>query len=251
MNAISEPGARLRIEDAGAGVRLLTLDRPAKRNAIDQALFAELIAAFRALDKDASVGAAVLTGAGPAFCAGVDLNDVGDAEVLAERRRTGLNPPAVLLGVETPVIAAVNGPCVTGGLELALACDFILAAESAVFADTHLKLGLLPSWGCSALLPEAVGARRAKELSLTGRAFSAAEALDYGLVASVVAGDGVLDAALDLARGIAALPAEKVAAFLSVVDQGVGRDRAERLQMEREALLRTSHDADHRNHLDL
>lgn len=251
MRAISEPGARLRIEDAGGGVRLLTLDRPEKRNAIDQRLFGELIDAFRALDRDPEVGAAVLTGAGPAFCAGVDLKDVGDREVLAERRRTGLNPPAVLLATETPVIAAVNGPCVTGGLELALACDLIVAAEAAIFADTHLKLGLLPSWGCSALLPEAVGVRRAKELSLTGRACTAAEALDYGLVASVVEGPALLDSALDLARGVAALPAARVAAFLAVVDQGVGRDRAARLDLEREALLRTSLDADHRNHLDL
>ena len=95
----------------------------------------------------------MLTGSEPAFCGGVDLTDVSDSELLAERRRTGMSPPGTLLSVQTPVIAAVNGACVAGGLELALACDLMIASTAASFADTHLQLGLIPSWGGSALLP--------------------------------------------------------------------------------------------------
>ena len=222
-------------EESAPGVRLLTLNRPEKRNAVNQQMFDELTAAFRSVDAHEEVRAVVLTGAGTAFCAGVDLKDVGDPALLEQRRRAGVSPAAALLQVQTPVIAAVNGACVAGGLELVLACDIVVAADEATFADAHLQLGLLPSWGGGALLPLAVGLRRAKELALTGRFATALEAERYGLVAQVVAPEALLSTAMRLATRIAAAPADKVRSLLRIYDESAGL--AERMALERRVLL--------------
>jgi enoyl-CoA hydratase/carnithine racemase len=235
-------GGSLIRADLGDGVRLLRLNRPQKRNAIDRELYRRLIAEFDALDGDAAVRAVVLTGSDPAFCGGVDLIDAADPELVAERRRDDDNPAAAARRAAVPVIAAVNGPCVTGGLELLLSCDFALASDRAVFADTHAQLGMVPAWGGAALLPEAVGLRRAKEMALTGRFVDAGEAREIGLVAAVVPHERLLGEATEVARRIAAAPAEKVAATRSIYDGGVGLDRADRLRLERSTLLATSVD---------
>jgi enoyl-CoA hydratase len=227
----------LRVEDLDGGVRLLTLDRPDKRNAIDQALFDALLAAFAALDTDPAVRVAVLTGADPAFSGGVDLADAGDPDVVAARRAGGISPPTALLDVATPVLGAINGACVTGGLELALACDFLIASDRARFADTHVQLGVLPLWGASALLPEAVGVRRAKELALTGRFIDAEEALALGLVTRVVHHADLLPVTLDVARRIAAAEPQRVQDLLALHDTGSGRPREDRLRAERDRVL--------------
>jgi enoyl-CoA hydratase len=234
--------ATLLSEDPHPGIRLLTLNRPEKRNAIDRQLFSELIGAFEALDRDDSVRVAILTGGGTAFCGGVDLADVGDDRLIEARRRTGISPPGVLLRIQTPVIAAVNGPCVAGGLELALACDIVIASQTATFADTHLQLGLLPSWGGAALLPAAVGTRRAKEMALSGRFISAQEAQRYGLAAQVVAPTRLLEAAMALGQQIAAVPPAQTRRLLEIYDEGEGLQRRERLQLERRILLETEVD---------
>ncbi len=222
-------------DEAAPGVRLLTLNRPEKRNAVNRQMFDELIDAFRSVDPDVEVRAVVLTGAGTGFCAGVDLKDAGDSALLEERRRAGVSPATALLEVQTPVIAAVNGACVAGGLELVLASDIVIAADEATFADTHLQLGLLPSWGGGALLPLAVGLRRAKELALTGRFATALEAERYGLVAQVVAPAALLSTAVQVATRIAAAPSDKTRSLLRVYDEGAGL--AERMALERRVLL--------------
>lgn len=232
----------LLIDDSRPGIRVLTLDRPQKRNAIDRELFCELIEAFIQLDRDEAVRVAIVTGNGSAFCGGVDLDDVSDRELIEERRRTGVSPPSVLLQVGTPVIAAVNGACVAGGLELALACDVVIASKTASFADTHLQLGLLPSWGCGALLPAAVGTRRAKEMSLSGRFITASEALQYGLVTDVVAPHSLLASATALAKRIAAVPPAQAERLLAIYDDGEGLKRSERMALERSVLLETTLD---------
>jgi enoyl-CoA hydratase len=229
----------LLIDEPHPGIRVLTLNRPDKRNAIDRELFSELIVAFKELDRDGAVRVAILTGSGSAFCGGVDLADVSDSELLQERRRTGVSPPGVLLTVQTPVIAAVNGACVAGGLELALACDVVIASTAASFADTHLQLGLIPSWGGAALLPAAIGTRRAKEMILSGRFITADEAHQYGLAAQVVSPDELLGTALAFAQAIAALPPGPVRRLLEVYDGGEGLRRTERLELERRVLLET------------
>ncbi|HEX3803135.1 MAG TPA: enoyl-CoA hydratase-related protein [Solirubrobacteraceae bacterium] len=236
------PPATLLIDEAHPGIRVLTLNRPEKRNAIDRQLFSDLIDAFNELDRDEAVRVAIITGSGPAFCGGVDLTDVGDRELIEERRKTGVSPPGVLLTVQTPVIAAVNGACVAGGLELALACDVVIASAAASFADTHLQLGLIPSWGGAALLPAAVGTRRAKEMILSGRFITADEAYQYGLAAQVVSPDELLEAAVALAQRIAHAPPGQVQRLLEIYDGGEGLQRDERLELERRILLETQLD---------
>ena len=147
----------LLVETAG-GVRTLTLNRPAARNALSSELMDRLVDGFRAAEDDPDVQAVVLTGADPAFCAGVDLKEAGATGL----RSTSVtdwkgSPWWVLGGMSTPVIGAINGPAVTGGLELVLQCTFLVASERAVFADTHARVGLHPGGGLSGLLPRRWG----------------------------------------------------------------------------------------------
>jgi enoyl-CoA hydratase len=190
-------------EDAG-GVRLLTLNRPAARNALSSELIHRLVGALHAAEDDPDVRAVVLTGADPAFCAGLDLQEAGvsglpSSSVLDVKA----SPWWVLGGMSTPVIGAINGPAVTGGLELALQCSFLVASERAAFGDTHARVGVHPGGGLTGLLPQAVGLRKAREMSLTGNFVDAAEAHRLGLVNHLVAHDDLLPTALRLAGDIA------------------------------------------------
>lgn len=180
-------------------VAAVTLNRPLVRNALSRDLRRDLRSALSELDSDEGVGAIVLTGAGPAFSAGVDTRELG-AEAAAE-----IGPlTAPFLSSATPLIGAINGPAYTGGLELALACHFLIASERATFADTHTRLGLMPGWGLTVLLSEAVGARRAREMSLTSSPVDAQTALEWGLVNHVVAHEDLLPFALGMAEQIGA-----------------------------------------------
>ena len=183
-----------------AGVATITLHRPQARNALDAALVAELDAALTRAEEAEDVAAIVLTGSDPAFCAGLDIR---------EFNATG-RPPAgasdLILRVAAlakPTIGAVNGPVMTGGLELALGIDILIASERAAFADTHAKVGILPGGGMTARLPRAVGQRLALEMSLTGRVLDAAEALAHGLVTRVVPHERLLDTAQEIGETIA------------------------------------------------
>jgi enoyl-CoA hydratase/carnithine racemase len=181
-------------EDAD-GVATLTLNRPDKLNALTPALFVELRAQIDALAAQASsVGCVVLTGAGRAFCAGNDLAAIAAREQAPTPHYQAETIDA-LESLPQPVIAKVRGYCFTGGLELALGCDLVVAAESAVFGDTHGKWGLVPVWGMSVRLPERVGRATAKDLMFTGRRVDGVEALRIGLADRCVP-DGGLDAAV-------------------------------------------------------
>lgn len=204
---------RVRIDGA---VAVVTLHRPEKRNALNAEIQALLPRVVADLDADEAVGAMVLTGADPAFCAGVDLGDLagGDTALVLPRDQRGPLPPR-----STPLIGAVNGPAVTGGLELALACDLLIASERASFADTHARVGVMPGWGLSVLLPQAVGLRRAREMSLTGNYVDAATALAWGLVNHVVGHDELVPAAVALAADVAANDPAAVASLLALYDE--------------------------------
>ncbi|ODU07665.1 MAG: hypothetical protein ABS81_00810 [Pseudonocardia sp. SCN 72-86] len=160
-------------------VARLTLNRPSKLNALTPASFDALRTHLDALADDSSVGCAVVRGAGRSFCAGHDLAHVGGTE---EQRTFEAETIDALERLPIPTVAMVRGHCLTGGLELALACDILVAADSAVFADTHSRWGLVPVWGLSVRLPERVGRSRACELSFTGRTIDTAEAVRIGLV---------------------------------------------------------------------
>jgi enoyl-CoA hydratase len=167
------------------GVLTVVFDRPAARNALTVAMRQRLEELCAEVDGDDDIDVVVLTGTDPAFCAGADMKEIASQG----RALPPTDPGRAIRGVRKPVIGAVNGPCVTGGLEIALSCDFLVASELARFADTHAHLGVLPRWGMSALLPRAVGVRWAKELSATRAVIDSAEALRIGLVNHVVPHD--------------------------------------------------------------
>jgi enoyl-CoA hydratase len=192
--------------DIDDGVAVVTLHRPEVRNALNAALRTAAVRAMAQLDGRDDVRAIVLTGTDPAFTAGLDLKelsgpDAPDAAAGVRELLLGDRGPFGLM--RTPVIGAINGPAVTGGLEIALACDFLVASERARFADTHARVGIMPGWGLSIRLVEAVGLRRARQMSTTGNYVDASTALAWGLVNEVVPHEGLLPRALELARDIA------------------------------------------------
>ncbi len=190
------------LTDDGA-VRTLRLHRPAARNALTAALIHDLGGALREVEADTAVAVVVLTGTDPAFCAGLDLKELGASGANVALAGHDDDPWQVLRRMTTPVIGAVNGPAVTGGLELALGCDFLLASERAAFADTHARVGAMPGGGMTPLLQQAVGLRKALEMSLTGNFVDAAEALRIGLVNEVVPHGALAERAAQLASDVA------------------------------------------------
>lgn len=190
----------LRVELAGP-VATVTLNRPAARNALSRALRDELRSLIAELDSDPAVRAVVLTGADPAFCAGVDVRELGaDPGLTDDIRPSG----APFLQSTTPLIGAINGAAYTGGLELALACHFLIASERAAFADTHARLGLTPGWGLTVLLPTAVGVRRARQMTLSCAPIDARTSLSWGLVNEVTPHADLIARAQQVATQISA-----------------------------------------------
>ena len=180
-------------EDHGA-ICTLTLNRPEKRNAVTPALFKQLHAHVESLAADgAGFGVVILKGAGKSFCAGHDLGEVGQMDLAWLRHES--RTLEAFAGLPQIVIAAVHGHCITGGLELALAADLIVATRSAQFADTHGKYGLVPAWGLSQRLPRRVGTAKALELMVTCRRVEGVEAERIGLANQCV-DDGELDGAV-------------------------------------------------------
>jgi enoyl-CoA hydratase len=202
--------------EANVQVAVVTLNRPERRNAISGTLLAALRDAVAELDGRADVRAIVLTGADPAFCAGLDLTELGQPG----GPLSGTGAGGVLPRLRTPLIGAINGAAVTGGLELALACDFLVASDRARFADTHARVGVMPGWGLTVALPEAVGLRRAREMSATGNFITAPTALAWGLVNHVVPHEELLGFARGLAADIASADPAAVRDILRTYDEG-------------------------------
>ncbi len=191
------------------GVATVTMHRPAARNALDSELRRAVPATFRELDADPHVRVMILTGSDPAFCAGLDLKELSANGLAADPDAT----PLPFGGLSKPLIGAVNGPAVTGGLELALGCDILIASERASFADTHARVGVMPGWGLTVLLPQAIGIRRARQMSFTGNYVDAVTAERWGLVNLVVAHEELLDVARSLGRDMASIPPENLRAI--------------------------------------
>jgi enoyl-CoA hydratase len=225
------------LTDVADGVAVVTLDRPERRNALNGELTGALRGTMAEMDADDAVAVIVLTGSDPAFCAGVDLKELGSGSGGGARSLvpgTAAEPGRPWARTVKPVIGAVNGPAVTGGFELALQCDFLVASERATFADTHARVGILPGWGLSVLLPQAVGVRRAKELSLTGNFLSAADALAWGLVNHVVPHDELLPFARRLGTDIAGYDQAPVRALLGEYERTTSTTVTEGLRIEAE-----------------
>lgn len=226
--------ADLVLVDTTDRVRVMTLNRPDARNALDTALQRAAAEALTAAESDDGVDVVVLTGADPAFCAGLDLRELGSTgdNLKGGGDDPGGNPFAALWRMSKPVIGAINGPCVTGGFELALACDFLIASERARFGDTHARVGVTPGGGMSVFLPQAVGVRMAKQMSLTGNFVDAARALELGLVNEVVGHDELIGRAIAIGRDIAGNDQRAVRNLKRLYDENVRLSRADAIANE-------------------
>ncbi len=213
------------------GVALITLNRPERRNALNQDLLKNLYECIETVASDIDIRAAVLTGAGTAFCSGLDLKAIA-TDNLIDPRGDGRGLSDVLGACDKPIIGAINGPAMTGGFELALNCDFLVASEQASFADTHVKMGIHPGWGMSQLLQEAVGQRMAKQMSYTCQFISAQEALRAGLVNEVVAPGRLVPRAKELAGHIAALNPDMLQTMRRLIEYRDGASLDEALAHE-------------------
>ena len=165
-------------------IATVTLNRPEARNALSSDVLRRLPAIIAQAESYDDVDVIILTGSDPAFCAGLDLKELGSTGGnlgSSSSRERGPFPR-----LSKPLIGAINGVAITGGFELALNCDFLIASEHAKFGDTHARVGVMPGWGLTVLLPQAIGVRRAREMSFTGNFMLAEEALAFGLVNHVV-----------------------------------------------------------------
>jgi enoyl-CoA hydratase len=224
----------LSIEQHG-GVATLTLNRPQAMNALSRALRAELVRTFTALRADASVGVIILTGAGRAFCAGLDLKELGADAVPGGDPTAAVadtDVVAALAACEQPIIGAINGFAITGGFELALACDVLIASTAARFADTHARVGIMPGWGLSQKLARTIGIYRAKELSLTGNYLTAEQAERWGLVNRVVAPDDLLPTCRALAADMLSCVPDVMRRYKRVIDDGYAETLSRGLAVE-------------------
>ena len=216
-------------------VAVVTLNRPEAMNALSRALRSALHAAMVDLDADPAVSVVVLTGAGRAFTAGLDLKELGaDPLGMSAANSTGAaeNPVLAIRQCKKPVIGAINGVAITGGFEVALACDVLIASTAARFADTHARVGIMPGWGLSQRLPRSIGVYRAKTLSLTGNFLDARTAYDWGLVSQVVEPDALMPTALKLAADMASIPTETLSQYKAIIDAGYDRPLGEALAYE-------------------
>jgi enoyl-CoA hydratase len=222
-------GEMLLIEKAD-GVAIVTMNRPEAMNAMSKALRAALDKAFTALDTDD----VVLTGAGErAFTAGLDLKELGAEGVgAANATEPAANPVRAIQQCGKPVIGAINGVAITGGFELALACDVLIASTNARFADTHARVGIVPGWGLSQKLSRLIGIYRAKELSLTGNFLDAQTALAWGLVNRVVEPGELLTVARKLANDMATVPVEMLRFYKKLIDDGFDLPFGEAMALE-------------------
>ncbi len=226
----------LLVEECDA-VATVTLNRPAAMNALSRDLRAALATTFRRLQAEGSARVVVMTGSGRAFCAGWDLKELsaGDGSDIASHAASDMQ--AAIAAYEGPIVGAVNGHAITGGFELALACDMLIASSEARFADTHARVGLLPGWGLSQKLPRLIGIQRAKEISFTGNFIDAKTALAWGLVNRIVEPEALLPTALALAADMASCVPDVLRSYKRLIDEGSGMPFADAMAFESEKAL--------------
>lgn len=231
----------VRLDRSGA-TAIITLDRPEARNALSLVLLEELSDVIDHVATDDEVRAVVLTGTDPAFCAGVDLKELESGD-----RGLGEGSDAVgaLIAIDKPVIGAINGPAVTGGLELALACDFRIGSERARFADTHARVGVVPGWGLTVRLPREVGLAFAKQMSMTGNYVDADTALRTGLVNELVDHEQLLPTAKALADDIASTEVATQRRVLAIYEEIAAQTDGPALAIEDRAHRRFNAELDH------
>ena len=213
-------------------VAIVTMNRPKALNALSRALRGELVRVFGELAKDDTVRAAILTGNGRAFTAGVDLKEAGQTGFALGADGGEIDLAKGLAAFPWPIIGAINGFAITGGFELALMCDVLLASEDAKFADTHARVGIMPGWGLSQKLSRMLGTSRAKELPFTGNFLDAETAERWGLVNRVYAADALMPAAIKMAHEMATCDAVLLRQYKAMIDDGFGMAYSDALREE-------------------
>lgn len=227
-------------------VAIVTMNRPDALNALSRALRAEIVRVFAELAEDETVRVAILTGAGRAFTAGVDLKEAGQTGFALGADGGDIDLAKGLEAFPWPIIGAINGFAITGGFELALMCDVLLASENAKFADTHARVGIMPGWGLSQKLSRLIGISRAKELSFTGNFIDAEGAERWGLVNRVYKSEELLPAAISMAHEMATCDATLLKQYKAVIDDGFAESFGDgsRLEVKRSAAHAASVTAD-------
>ncbi len=227
---MSEPV--LLVEKTGE-IAVVTLNRPTAMNALSRELRSAIAKTVDELEADPGVRVMILTGSGKAFCAGLDLKELGQKGLSNPNDTITQGDPVRSLGkFSGPIIGAINGVAITGGFELALACDVLIASSNARFADTHARVGVMPGWGLSQKLSRAIGISRAKELSLTGNFLSAEQANEWGLVNRVVAPEDLLPQAKALANDMLSVIPEMLVNYKAVIDEGFAQSFGDGMQTE-------------------
>ncbi|MEQ1708657.1 MAG: enoyl-CoA hydratase [Terricaulis sp.] len=221
------------LTESAAGVGIIRLNRPKALNALNNALICELNAALDGFEADASIGCIIITGSEKAFAAGADIKEMADGQFADFYARDPFQNLERVPRCRKPIIAAVAGYALGGGCELAMMCDFIIAAENAKFGQPEITLGVMPAWGGSQRLTRSVGKAKAMDLCLTGRMMDAAEAERCGLVSRIVAADQLMDEAMAAAKKIAALGRLSTIANKEAVNAAFETPLNEGLKLER------------------
>tara|TARA_R110002072_G_scaffold18083_1_gene68086 strand:- start:15589 stop:16359 length:771 start_codon:yes stop_codon:yes gene_type:complete len=211
---------------------VVTLNRPNAMNALSRELRSDFVRVFAACSDDPEIRVIILTGAGKAFCAGFDLKELGSNDTVNTAEEADNVVARAMEEFQGPIIGAINGHCITGGFEMALACDILIASENARFADTHARVGMLPGWGLSQKLPRMIGLSRAREIAFTGAPIFAQQAYDWGLVNHVVASDDLLPKAISMAKDICACVPQVLAQYQTLISDGYSMPLAEALSWE-------------------
>ncbi len=214
-------------------VAILTLNRPEKRNAISQDLLIDFYNHLETVNNDPSIRVAIVTGAGDAFCSGLDLGRLA-TDNLMDPREDGTDLLELVQKCKKPLIGAVNGHAITGGFELALNMDFLIASTKAVFKDTHALLGIHPGWGMSQLLQRAVGVQMARQMSYTGQSINAETALRLGLVNEIIEPEALMPRVIEIAGEICKANAEFLPVYRKLINDGCGISQSDAMALEKE-----------------
>ncbi len=225
------------------GYAIVTLNRPEAMNALSRELRADFVSAFEACVEDPAIRVVIVTGKGRAFCAGFDLKELGGAEAANAAEEADNEIARAMERFSGPIIGAINGHAITGGFELALACDVLLASDKARFADTHARVGILPGWGLSQKLPRLIGVSRAKEISFTGAPVFAQQAYEWGLVNHVVSEEALVPLAMEMAENMCACAPQVLTQYKQLIDEGRNKPLDEALAWEEQQAIASAKQA--------
>jgi len=225
------------------GYAVLTLNRPDEMNALSRELRSDFVSAFEQCTADDDIRVIILTGNGRAFCAGFDLKELASTAQRDASQEADNIIARAMERFEGPIIGAINGHAITGGFEMALACDILIASENARFADTHARVGMLPGWGLSQKLPRMIGLSRAKEISFTGAPVFAQQAYEWGLVNHVLEHEKLLPRAIEMAQNMCACVPHVLKQYKPLIDQGYAMPYQEALVWEEQQAIESARQA--------